>query len=258
MMYTPRRILRALRWLAMGTAPQRRRVRHELARIAASLFGDFPISDDYKRWREDRAFLADFRRLSPGNLFTEDRKFMLREFVRFTDGLPGALAECGCFEGASAYFMAQAAPDTDLYLFDSLAGLSEPGVADAAADAEHMRWRAGDMSAREAVLRGNLAGFTRIQLLRGWIPERFGDVAQQRFRCVHIDVDLYQPTRDSLEFFYPRMVPGGVIVLDDYGSAMCPGAVAATDEFFADKPERVIHLTSGQGVVIRRQLVAQP
>jgi hypothetical protein len=45
------------------------------------------------------------------------------------------------------------------------------------------------------------------------------------------------------------MTPGGVIVLDDYGFASCPGARAAADEFFADKPERLLALSTAQGVV---------
>ncbi|HXF53348.1 MAG TPA: TylF/MycF/NovP-related O-methyltransferase [Hyphomicrobiaceae bacterium] len=71
------------------------------------------------------------------------------------------------------------------------------------------------------------------------------------FAVVHIDVDLYQPTRDSLAFFYSRMSPGGFIVCDDYGSALCPGAKRACDEFMADKPEKIIRLTSGQCLIVR-------
>ena len=52
-------------------------------------------------------------------------------------------------------------------------------------------------------------------------------------------------------FFYPRLNPGGIMICDDYGSAHCPGAKRATDEFFADKPERVISLPTGQSMVIK-------
>jgi hypothetical protein len=47
---------------------------------------------------------------------------------------------------------------------------------------------------------------------------------------VHIDVDLYQPYVDSIEFFYPRLLDGGVMVFDDYGSAGFMGARKAVDE----------------------------
>ncbi len=64
--------------------------------------------------------------------------------------------------------------------------------------------------------------------------------------------DLEQPTRDSIEFFYPRMDPGAVILLDDHGSAMCPGARKTALEFFADRGEMVLDLATGQGLVIKQ------
>lgn len=86
---------------------------------------------------------------------------------------------------------------------------------------------------------------------KGWIPERFADVAQRKFCFVHVDVDLFQPTRDSLEFFYPRMVRGGIILCDDYGFTSCPGAQTAFDTYLADKPEKVVNLPTGQGFIVR-------
>jgi predicted O-methyltransferase YrrM len=68
---------------------------------------------------------------------------------------------------------------------------------------------------------------------------------------VHIDVDLYNPTKDSLEFFCPRLRPGGIIVCDDYGFSSCPGATAACNEFLADKPEKMIGLSDGGGFLFK-------
>jgi O-methyltransferase len=88
---------------------------------------------------------------------------------------------------------------------------------------------------------------------RGWIPERFDEVKDLQFAFVHVDVDLHEPTRDSLVYFYERLVPGGILLCDDYGSAACPGAKQAFDELIADKPERsVIHLPTGQGFIVKR------
>ena len=74
-----------------------------------------------------------------------------------------------------------------------------------------------------------------MKLYKGWIPDRFKEVENRKFQFVHIDVDLYQPTLDALEFFYPRLVSGGVIVCDDYNLTMFPGAKQAWDEFFSGK-----------------------
>ncbi len=68
-----------------------------------------------------------------------------------------------------------------------------------------------------------------MRLHPGWIPERFADVGDQSFAFVHVDVDLYEPTRNSLEFFWPRLAPGGILSCDDYGLTQFPGARQAVD-----------------------------
>jgi hypothetical protein len=67
---------------------------------------------------------------------------------------------------------------------------------------------------------------------------------------VHIDVDLFDPTLSSIAFFHPRMVPGGVILLDDYGLDTCPGVTAAIDQFMLGRPEPVINLASGGAFIM--------
>jgi hypothetical protein len=251
MMYSPRRVFKAIRWLLTGSPSQRRRVRQELARVSASLFGDYYISDDYKLWLEDRDFRKKYNELSPGNPYSMDRKFVLREFARLVSNVPGAIAECGCYEGASAWFMATELPDVPLYLFDSFAGLSSPTAEDTALSENHFAWQAGDLTSPEDKVTATLAGFSHVSLLKGWIPERFGEVEDQSFRLVHIDVDLYEPTRDSIAFFYPRMSPGGVMIFDDYGMTSCPGAYKAVEDYMLDRDEHILHLPTGQGVVIK-------
>jgi O-methyltransferase len=245
-----KKALKALGWLFFGSPSHRRRARQEGARIAAGLFGDYPISEDYKLWRTDTEFLSEYKRLSPYNSYSQDRKFLLRELARFTKNVPGAMAECGCFQGASAYFLAKERPETPLYLFDSFEGLSAVTDLDKPGKSDHFEWQSGDFRAAEKIVRNTLRGYGNVFVHKGWIPEKFHEVDVERFSLVHIDVDLYQPTLDSMKFFYPRMQRRGVIVLDDYGFTTCPGACKAVQEFMADKPEYVLHLPTGQGLII--------
>lgn len=251
MRFPVKRFRRGLWWLMTGSPAQRRRVRQELARMAAGAFGDFPLSDDYKYWRDDKTFLANYRRLSPNNPYSQDRKWTLREYVRLSNRLSGDLAECGCYQGATAYFMAEASTGGTLCLFDSFEGISQPGERDVANDAEIMPWNEGDLNASESLVRQNLAQFSNIEYYKGWIPTRFGEVADRSFRVVHIDVDLYQPTLESLEFFYPRLVAGGTIVMDDYGLMTCPGARQAANEFALTNGLDILELPTGQGIITR-------
>ena len=100
-------------------------------------------------------------------------------------------------------------------------------------------------------LRSNLSEFKGVTIHQGWIPERFHEVADRRFSFVHIDVALREPTAASVEFFYPRVVQGGIVLCDDYGFSTCPGATLAIDEYLADKPEKMMALPGGGGFFIK-------
>ncbi|MCU7936929.1 MAG: TylF/MycF family methyltransferase [Candidatus Thiodiazotropha sp. (ex Dulcina madagascariensis)] len=252
-MYTTSRLAKTLRILFFGKADERRRVRQEMARLSAGLFGDFYLGDDHKIWREDEAFIHKFKSLSPHNLYSMERKWSVREFVRWTRNLEGDIAECGSYVGVTAWFIAkETPPDVNIFLFDSFEGLSEPIANDEVSSPDIHTWKKGDLIATEKELRKNLSDFNNIHIMKGWIPDRFPEVESHQFRFVHIDVDLYEPTLQSIEFFYPRLVNNGVIIMDDYGYKTCPGAYRAANDYVKSIDENIIHLPTGQGLIIRR------
>ena len=108
-----------------------------------------------------------------------------------------------------------------------------------------MTWRAGSTGSK--IISRNLPACSSI---RAGFRE-LGDISERRFSFVHVDVDLFQPTLDSIRFFYERTNTGGIILCDDYGFATCPGATRAVDEFLADKPEKMISLSGGSGFLIK-------
>ncbi len=167
--------------------------------------------------------------------------------LRLLPPVAGDLAECGVFEGATAYRLCRFARDhgRKVHLFDSFQGLSAPQQNDGTFCG------AGYLSAPEAKVRANLREFDCFEIFPGWIPEGFAKVKDRKYAFIHIDVDLEQPTFDSLAFFYPRLSVGGVIILDDHGYDTCPGARKAALDFMADKPEPVIDLSTGQGLIIK-------
>lgn len=232
-----------------------RRFQYRRAKRIARRHG-FAVYKPQLIWLADEAFLSAqaeaTRRGAKG--IPADRCYMLLEAARLTRNVEGHFAECGVRNGKSSLFLLTGAGEDSakrLHAFDSFAGLSRPGAADRAAGGD-MGWASGELAVAEDVVRRNLSDFSdRVRLHKGWIPERFPDVEEERFSLVHVDVDLHEPTRAAVAFFYPRVNAGGVIICDDYGSARCPGAKKAIDEFFADKPERVIALPTGQSLVIK-------
>jgi hypothetical protein len=223
--------------------------RYALAeRVFAAMVPGEHLSECNRTMFHDAAFRADYERFETANYRSFDRKFALRSFARSAAMLPGDFAECGVFKGASAYILAKAicknAPEKCLHLFDSFSGLSQPGLFDGS------YWRVGALAAATDEVERNLADVRHvIRIYPGWIPARFHEVAERSFALVHVDVDLYEPTRACLEFFAPRLVPGGMLICDDYGFKTCPGAKRAVDDFAASGSWPVVHLPTGQAVL---------
>lgn len=185
-----------------------------------------------------------------------DRRFTVVQMAASVRKLSGSTAECGVRRGVGSALICTALQGTyddaqRHFGFDSFEGLAEPTEEDRSRWGDGLWWRKGELSNPIDVAQANLEGFPFCQLVRGWIPQCFAPAADHRFRFVHIDVDLHDATRDSLAFFYPRLVNGAVILLDDYGLASCPGARTAAQEFFADKPEPIVELATGQAFVIK-------
>ncbi|WP_322868105.1 TylF/MycF/NovP-related O-methyltransferase [Bradyrhizobium ottawaense] len=217
--------------------------------LTTAIYPKFKFSEFARIFLEDDAFLAYYKKfMDVGNWHSLDRKYAMNELLKLVAHLDGDAAECGTYRGATAYLLCQAFRKMAItvHLFDSFEGLSEPAAVDG------IYWRKGSLTAAEDQLTESLQEFDNYRIYKGWIPTRFAEVADCRFRFVHIDVDLYKPTLDSLEFFYPRLVAGGIILLDDHGFKSCPGAKQAADEFFQSKAENLALLPTGQAFTIKQ------
>lgn len=196
-------------------------------------------------WWQDQEFNEYLKRFEEFGGCNSDRRWMVSQLTKLVESVPGDTAECGVLAGSSSYLICRGLPGRNHYMFDSFDGLSEPDASDGS------YFEKNDLSYGVEALRENLKEFPNASIHKGWIPERFKDIESKRFAFVHIDVQLYQPTLDSFEFFYPRMNKGGIILCDDYGFGTCPGAKQAVDEFLADKPEKIIWLSGGSAFLVK-------
>jgi hypothetical protein len=232
------------------------RARNDLVeRVAA--WGNRLLYKPQLAWLNDGAWLAPYQKyLAPdraqGSITRViDRRFTLIQMCRAVRSLRGSTAECGVLYGVGSAIVCKTLETTYCagehhFGFDSFAGLSEP----TAPDQTRYAWqKKGELAVTADVAKRLLGEFAFCRLIKDWIPDSLAVAVEHRFRLVHLDLDLYQPTLDALTFFYPRMVPRGLIVVDDYGHLSCLGVRAAVDQFFNDKPETVLETVDGVGFV---------
>ncbi len=246
---SPWRLLRiAWRTARVARSGTEREWRFDLAeKLTAYVYPKYKFSDIGRIFLDDQAFIALYRRYH-GDDHAYDRLYCLRELLKLVAHIPGDTAECGVFEGASSEVILQASTSLTRthHLFPiRFQGLSAPGPQDGA------HWTGGDLSASESTVRRNLQPYQRVMFHSGWIPQRFEEVSGRSFAFVHIDVDLHDPTRDSIAFFYPRLSAGGLMVFDDYGFHSCPGARKAIDDYLFGRPEKIVMLPTGQALIQR-------
>lgn len=165
------------------------------------------------------------------------------------DSIQGSFAEVGVYRGDLSKFLHGIAPERTYYLFDTFEGFPqqdlEPGVV------EDTRFR--DTSV-QTVLK-NIGNTKNIVVKQGYVPDTFHGLESECFSFVLLDVDLHNPTVASLEFFYPRLSPGGYMAVHDYNSPESNWACKrAVDAFMKDKPEHIIELADRFGTVMFRKL----
>ncbi len=96
-------------------------------------------------------------------------------------------------------------------------------------------------------------GLDNAEILEGVFPDETGPrVERLVFRFCHIDVDVYQSSRDIVDWIWDRMVPGGIVVYDDYGSFNCGGVTAHVEEQRRCADRLLIHNLNGHAIVVRR------
>lgn len=166
--------------------------------------------------------------------------------------LPGAVVECGVFKGASLARFAMmrdlmaATSSRRLVGFDVFGRFPDTAYADDVATRRRFVAAAGEESIgveqmHEVLDRKGVGA--NVELVAGDITETVPDYVaahpELRIALLNLDTDIYEPAVTILEHLWPRIVPGGILVLDDYSTF--PGETDATDEYFA-----------GRGLVVER------
>lgn len=178
------------------------------------------------------------------SLVTAREQFIVYSLGKAQAARPGDFAEVGVYQGSTARLLCEVKGDKNLRLFDTFEGLPEDSP-----EKDAGVHRTGQYACSLESVSEYLKDFPNVTYHKGIFPESTKDVPEAEYSLAHFDVDLYDGTLACLEYFYPRMIPGGIILSHDY--ALLDGVEAAFDEFFEDKEESVIELPSTQCMVIK-------
>jgi O-methyltransferase len=194
---------------------------------------------NFRPWRQFKDLT-----MVPPHVFSDNL-----DLVRSFRDVPGDIVECGCWRGGMSGAMAVVAPGRQSVLFDSFEGLPDPGDDDGE---EAQRWSrdvrhwdnctADEAAAHEAMVR---AGSTGNRVIRGWFDDTVPAWAQEQrsIAVLRLDGDWYDSTMVCLQNLFPLVVPGGVVIIDDY--FVWEGCARAVHDYLSTTkaPERIMSTT---------------
>jgi hypothetical protein len=216
---------------ALGHGALRQRLNRGLARINFELIVRQPeevLEPEFNRLYE---------RCAPYTMTSRERMYAMYQAARYVAeaGIPGDVVECGVWRGGSSMMGALAMAAVPggarkLWLYDTFEGMPEPtqedyGLHGENAHAEWERNERGDINewcyAPLEEVRANLLstglGADGFELVQGLVEETIPGCAPERISLLRLDTDWYESTYHELVHLFPRLVPGGVLILDDYG-----------------------------------------
>ncbi|HSK79641.1 MAG TPA: TylF/MycF/NovP-related O-methyltransferase [Thermoanaerobaculia bacterium] len=210
-------------------------------------FKDAPVPDIDR----DARFLELFEIARPFTMTGKDAMFALYGAVNhiLDRGIPGDFVECGVWRGGSSLLVslilkARGVRDRKVLLYDTFTGMTPPSEM----DVDYKGNTAAGMMAENADGRGWCyapleelkSNFARHELpfetafIEGDVAETLKGPKPERIALLRLDTDWYESTLAELVHLYPRLSPGGVLIIDDYGH--WEGARRATDDYFATVP----------------------
>ena len=173
--------------------------------------------------------------------------YAVYSIARSQSKLDGDMAEVGVYQGGSAKLISEAKGNKTLHLFDTFTGL--PPLSDTDTHFGVKFWKENEFNnTSEDKVTKYLSKYDNVKTYQGKFPDTSEPIKNTMFSFVHLDVDLYQSTIDSLEFFYPRLIQGGIILTHDYHSG---GVHKAFTEFFKSKQIPIIELSGSQCMIVK-------
>lgn len=212
----------------------------------AETFWTFKVNKPYLWTQEEKNISKELKAL----------EFESRDKLRFyffwfqierlkNENVKGDFAELGVYKGKIANIIYEMDKNRVLHLFDTFKGFDEKDLLLERKQVDKFNIAEFSDTSLEGV-KNYINGSEKIIFHPGHFPETTAGLENDFFSFVHLDADLYASTLAGLNFFYPRLSPGGVIVIHDYNHNW-EGVKKAVKEFMPNIPESLIELPDIQG-----------
>lgn len=178
----------------------------------------------------------------------------------FAARLRGDFVECGVNWGflssAIMHYLDWDRHGKTFYLFDTFAGLdpkivSETERRQGAMEQSRRHLASGHYAADVDAVRANFSQWRNVRVVQGSVPDILAQSDISEVAYVHLDMNCALPTVGAAEFFWPRMVQGAMMLMDDYAYRGYETQKSAMDEFARSKGVEILSLPTGQGLLLR-------
>ncbi len=201
-------------------------------------------------WLDDQEFMSVYQRVREHTMVDIFRCHELWSLARQTADIDGDILEVGVWRGGTGAILARAVaglPDKRVYLADTFTGVVKAG----GMDPTYVGGEHADTSVGTVVALMDSVSAPKVELLVGVFPEETRHRIRGRIAMLHCDVDVYESSRDIVEWCLPRLPVGGVILFDDYGFMGCQGITTFCDEFRQRRGFRFLHNLNGHAVFVK-------
>jgi O-methyltransferase len=244
-----RAVRRALRW-RLRWVQRDYRIRRD---SATYVYQSIIRNQAYAPWKGDVEFLRIYELARANTLVDIVRCYELWDLAHNLREIPGAILEVGVWRGGTAAILASALaytkPGESIYLCDTFRGVVKAG----ANDTTYRGGEHADTSQENVRSLLRSLSISNAVLLEGMFPEDTGArIPSGAIALCHIDVDVYQSARDTVEWVEPRLSTGGALVFDDYGFPTCAGVTRLVHELRETRRWTAIYNLNGHAILIKR------
>ena len=202
---------------------------------------------------EDKKFMEELNNLATN---PQEKSLMWRLHIQVWAAhhclhLPGDFVECGVYKGFCSEFMVKylnfEKQSKSLFLYDTFEGIPQQHR-----DGSPVREGAYKEEGLYESVVERFRPYPNVKVMKGVVPEIFSEVCPEQVAYLHLDLNSASAEIGALEVLFDRLVPGGMIVFDDYGWEWYRAQKEAEDKFFAARDHKIMELPTGQGLLVKR------